>query len=270
MRYGQLVIGPAGSGKSTFCKTISEYGASSSRLIKVVNLDPAADHFGYNCYADVRQLICLDDVVGDKDLCLGPNGGLVFCMEYLVQNLQWLEEELGEEDDDYFLFDCPGQMELYTHVPVMRTIVDELKRINFNLCVVFILDTQFLLDVPKFMSGSLAALSAMVNLELPHINVLTKMDLLSEQSKARLEAFFEADPRLADAVDNVDRFSMKYKRLTRSLSRILEDYSLVKYVPFDINDEETIGDLLLVVDNAIQYGDDLEVRDRLPEMQDDQ
>ena len=28
---------------------------------------------------------------------------------YLVQNLDWLEEQLGDFDDDYVLFDCPGK-----------------------------------------------------------------------------------------------------------------------------------------------------------------
>ena len=27
---------------------------------------------------------------------------------YLVQNLEWLEEGLGDHDNDYYLFDCPG------------------------------------------------------------------------------------------------------------------------------------------------------------------
>lgn len=45
----------------------------------------------------------------DRQLALGPNGGLVFCMEYLLRNLKWLRDELHEQDDDYFLFDCPGQ-----------------------------------------------------------------------------------------------------------------------------------------------------------------
>ena len=40
---------------------------------------------------------------------LGPNGGLVFCIEYLSQNMEWLEDELSQFDEDgYFLFDCPG------------------------------------------------------------------------------------------------------------------------------------------------------------------
>ena len=27
---------------------------------------------------------------------------------YLAENLDWLEEQLGDDDDDYFIFDCPG------------------------------------------------------------------------------------------------------------------------------------------------------------------
>lgn len=44
----------------------------------------------------------------EKELALGPNGGLVYCMEYLAKNLEWLHEQLNEAEDDYFLFDCPG------------------------------------------------------------------------------------------------------------------------------------------------------------------
>ena len=31
-----------------------------------------------------------------------------FSPRYLVQNFDWLEEKLGDVDDDYILFDCPG------------------------------------------------------------------------------------------------------------------------------------------------------------------
>ena len=39
----------------------------------------------------------------DEDLRLGPNGGLVFCMEHLVENFEWLHEAMDPHDDDYFL-----------------------------------------------------------------------------------------------------------------------------------------------------------------------
>ena len=44
------------------------------------------------------------------ELQLGPNGGLVFCMEYLMENLDWFEEQLGTDwEDEYMLIDCPGE-----------------------------------------------------------------------------------------------------------------------------------------------------------------
>ena len=45
-----------------------------------------------------------------EEMDFGPNGGLVFCMEYLVENLSWLEDQIGDYGDDYILFDCPGQV----------------------------------------------------------------------------------------------------------------------------------------------------------------
>lgn len=46
---------------------------------------------------------------------LGPNGGLVFCVEYLSQNMEWLEDELSQFDEDgYFIFDSPGINFLYS------------------------------------------------------------------------------------------------------------------------------------------------------------
>ena len=40
---------------------------------------------------------------------------------------------------------------------------------------------QFVSDVTKFISGCMASLSAMIQLELPHVNVLSKMDLVENK-----------------------------------------------------------------------------------------
>lgn len=55
---------------------------SFKRNIEVVNLDPAVDFIPYKCAVDIRELICLSDVM--EELGYGPNGGLVYCMEYLL------------------------------------------------------------------------------------------------------------------------------------------------------------------------------------------
>ena len=44
------------------------------------------------------------------------SAGLVFtccAFRYLLQNMDWLEEELGGFDDDYLIFDCPGMRTIF-------------------------------------------------------------------------------------------------------------------------------------------------------------
>ena len=57
-------------------------------------------------------------------------------------------------------------------------------------------------------------------------------------------------------------FDEKYHALTHALGKVLDDYSLVKYFPLDITDEENITDLLLMIDNVIQFGEDADVKVR--------
>jgi hypothetical protein len=42
--------------------------------------------------------------------------GMLYCMEFLAANLDWLQEQLQPlvESNHYFIFDCPGQVELFT------------------------------------------------------------------------------------------------------------------------------------------------------------
>lgn len=105
MKFAQLVIGPAGCGKSTYCNAIQQCCNASGRTVHVFNLgetsmcivhlvrnccrswqvaaavprcsnrlctDPAAEEFLYEPSSDIRDLISVDDVVQELDL--GPNG----------------------------------------------------------------------------------------------------------------------------------------------------------------------------------------------------
>ena len=142
----QLVMGPAGSGKSTYCQTIQEHCASLGKIrrrtVHVANLDPAAEIFKYDNVAfDIRELITVEDVM--DELGLGPNGALVYCLEYLLENLEWLKDMMAQfDDDEYLILDCPGQLELYTHIPVMRRIIDHMKTWGYesHLVSVFVVD----------------------------------------------------------------------------------------------------------------------------------
>lgn len=248
-------MGPAGSGKSTYCKIMYDHCETTKRVVNVINIDPAAEEFAYPVTADVRELIGIDDVMEAEDLKLGPNGGLVFCMEYLMKNLDWLAEQIGDGEDDYFLFDCPGQIELYSHLPIMRTLVDTLKGWDFHVCGVFIVDAQFLIDTAKYFSGAMAALSVMVQLEIPHLNIMSKMDLLDTQCMEAVHSYLNPDPGLL-LNDLNTSLPKKYHKLNRAIASVLDDYGLVSFLPLNISNDDSINDILIYIDNAIQYGED--------------
>ena len=42
-----------------------------------------------------------------EELGLGPNGALIYYMEFLLENMGWLEDELNSfDDDELLLLDC--------------------------------------------------------------------------------------------------------------------------------------------------------------------
>ena len=93
-KYGQIIMGPAGAGKSTFTARIQEHVHARGKSLHVINLDPAAEHFAYDVAVDIRDLISVEDAMAEMGL--GPNGGLVFCMQYLADNVEWLKDRLDE------------------------------------------------------------------------------------------------------------------------------------------------------------------------------
>lgn len=133
--YAQLVIGPPGSGKSTYCLGMKEFLTALGRKVAVVNLDPANSSLPYECAVDVSDLISLGEVM--DGLKLGPNGSLVYCMEFLEKNLVWLEKQLDKWRGHYLLFDCPGQVELFTHHQSVRNIAAHLQGWNFKVQCVY-------------------------------------------------------------------------------------------------------------------------------------
>lgn len=45
-----------------------------------------------------------------EEFDLGPNGGMVYCLEYLEKNVDWLMERLEGLNKKYLIFDFPGQV----------------------------------------------------------------------------------------------------------------------------------------------------------------
>jgi len=367
--YGQIVIGAPGAGKTTYCDGMQQYLKLLGRDCYVVNLDPANEvpytntnnddnnnddnsdgkieeedqggnsQLPYDTILDVCQdIISLDSVM--SELNLGPNGGLLYCMEYIEHHLgeviQLLKERLGIPKDGniqqsraYLLFDLPGQIELTAHSNVVTRIAQRLIReLDLRLvCVQLVDGAVCLTDVSKFIGAALVCTSSMMRLELPCVNVLSKMDLLQRNSNFnignikdreksgndssdddddehevhndnsllpfnlefftqchdlhRLVDYLESNPmdfmansnnnnnsgeidpkfdytedpeyQAAQARTRSSKFYSKYRKLHHELCEMVEDYSLLSFLPLSIQDAESVGRVVARIDKCNGY-----------------
>jgi len=222
-----------------------------------------------------------------ESMNLGPNGGLIYCMEYLLAHFQWLEDKISAlvEDDrndtiaHYIIFDCPGQVELYTHYNCVMELIQKLsQRFDTRLCCVHLVDSFYCCQPAVFISAVLLTTTIMLKLALPHISVLSKVDLLSSYGPLpfNLDFFTElmdlspilrylegSVPQNDDKEDDdneeekgqnrtesLSLFHVKYKKLTEALCEVVNDFGLVSFMPLNIQDKQTMSNVLKAIDDA--------------------
>ena len=218
-----------------------------------------------------------------EEMGLGPNGGLIYCFEFLLENLDFISEALDPLSEEYLIIiDMPGQIELYTHIPILPALVKHLTRsgsLDISLCAAYLLEATFVVDRAKFFAGTLSAMSAMIMLEVPHINILSKMDLVKDQvGKRELKRFLDPDTSLLDddpaergqegddgqgAVGDADTLmrGSSFKRLNKAVAGLIDSFSMVSYLKLDVQDEDSVGGILSYIDDAIQYHEAQEPRE---------
>lgn len=210
-------------------------------------------------------------------------------LRHLLQNLDFLTNALEPLSEEYLIIiDLPGQIELYTHIPVVPTLVKHLTRfgsLNVSLCAAYLLESTFVIDRAKFFAGTLSAMSAMIMLEIPHVNILSKMDLVKGSvPKRQLKRFLDPDTSLLDddnaanpsrgskVVDPADTESVmggaSFNKLNKAVAQLIDDFSMVSFLQLDVQDEDSVGGVLSYIDDAIQYHEAQEPREPNDEIAD--
>ncbi|KAI4151681.1 MAG: hypothetical protein LQ341_000856 [Variospora aurantia] len=257
MPFAQLVIGPPGSGKSTYCDGMQQFLSAIGRKCSVVNLDPANEHTSYPCALDIRSLVTLEEVMADE--ALGPNGGVLYALEELEHNVEWLQRGLDSLGEDYVLFDCPGQVELFTHHASLRNVFFRIQKMGYRLVALHLTDSYCLTLPSLYISTLLLSLRSMLQLDLPHLNVLTKIDKIASYGPLPfdLEFYTEAQdlsditPHLLE--ENPVMRHPKFEGLNNAVIELVEDFGLVAFETLAVEDRKSMMTLLQAIDRAGGY-----------------
>lgn len=159
--------------------------------------------------------------------------------------------------DHYLLFDFPGQVELFfLHANAKNVIEKLVKKLNLRLTAMHLVDAHLCSDPGKYVSALILSLSTMLHLELPHINVLSKIDLIENYGKLAFNLEFYTDVEdlsyLQHDLDQDPR-SAKYRKMTKELCEVIENYGLVNFTTLDIQDKESVGNLVKLIDKSNGY-----------------
>ncbi|KAF8821881.1 putative ATP binding protein [Cardiosporidium cionae] len=253
MWYGQFVIGPPGAGKTTYCHGMQQMCTALNRKHAIINLDPANDELPYKCFIDIRTLINSQAVM--ESMQLGPNGALIYCIEYLAANFDWLLDQLKKIPDTYIIFDCPGQVELYCHHDGMKIILDNLQKQDARMTAVHLVDATLCTDPYKYISALLISLSGQISLELPHVNVFTKIDMLrnfSSDLTFRIDYYAEVQDlsKIIGYIQHKSPLDSKFSAFNEILCETIEDFNLVSFRLLNIEDKDSVLNILKEVDTA--------------------
>lgn len=259
--FGQVVIGPPGSGKSTYCYGMYQFLCAIGRKLCIVNLDPANDRLPYPvCELDIRDYITLEDVM--DQLGLGPNGGLMYALDSFreVGMESFLKKVESLTKHNYIIFDCPGQVELFTHNNILQNLFKRLTKLKcMRLCVISLIDSIHLTSPSQYVSMVLLSLTSMLQLDLPHVNVISKIDMLKSYGSLPLRLDFYTDAQDLKSLkpylekESNSFLGKNFVRLTELIADVVEDFGLVSFEVLAIENKQAMINLLCVIDKANGY-----------------
>lgn len=95
----------------------------------------------------------------------------------------------------------------------------------------------------------------MINLSIPHLNVLSKVDLLGTFGALdfKIDSYIDGNnfDALAESFEREDsKFTRKYSKLTKNICELLGNYGMTDFFPLDVCDQVNVSNLISKIDKC--------------------
>ncbi|KAI8058538.1 GPN-loop GTPase [Syncephalis plumigaleata] len=242
-----ILIGMAGSGKTTLMQRLNAYLHSKEQPPYTLNLDPAVNELPYTPNIDIRDTVDYKEVM--KQYNMGPNGGILTALNLFTTKFDQVIELLEKRSDQisHVLVDTPGQIEIFTW-SASGAIITEAIASSHPAVVLYVIDTPRCSSPATFMSNMLYACSILYKTRLPFLLVFNKTDVQSHDFAVEWMTDFEAFQRDVHARDDTYMAS-----LTGSMSLMLEEfYNCLNIVGVSAVSGAGMDELFVQVDKCVE------------------
>ncbi|KAJ1721285.1 hypothetical protein LPJ53_004181 [Coemansia erecta] len=214
-----IMIGMAGSGKTTLMQRINAYLHEQKKAPYVVNLDPAVSKLPFQANIDIRDTVDYKQVM--KEYNLGPNGGILTSLNLFTTKLDQVISlvEKRAETTEYFLYDTPGQIEIFTWSASGAIITNTLAA-TYPTVVVYVVDTPRTASPATFMSNMMYACSILYKTQMPFLVAFNKTDVVGHEFAVEWMEDFEAFQRALRAQGEESFMNS----LMHSMSLVLDEF----------------------------------------------
>ena len=244
-------IGTAGSGKSTLTHSYYEWCQLQGLDATLVNLDPGAEFLPYTPDVDIRDWISLKDVMETYEL--GPNGAQIACADMIALNIEDIKASIDSFKAEYTLIDTPGQLELFVFREAGKYTVEFLFPEQSVLC--YLLDPALAKTPSGFVTQLLLSVTTNFRLQYPQINILTKIDSLSEEEQNVIRQWSHDPESLYSAVIAED--ASVYREMSEKIVQMLDQFGGYSELLFTSKkDHQGIDDVYNAVQQLFSGGED--------------
>ena len=232
-----IVLGMAGSGKTTFVQKLEEEIANLDKESYIINLDPAVIDTLYEPNLDIRDTVKYKEVMLSNNL--GPNGAILTCLNLFSTNIDKVISILESKKDlDFVVTDTPGQLEVFSWSASGKLISDSFSLI-FPSILIYIIDLPRCSNPNTFSSNMLYALSIMYKMKLPLLIAFNKADIAKDTKVIEWMDDYES---LQNVLKKQDDYMSTF---SSSLSLLLaEFYKTIKYVKVSAKTGEGFNELI--------------------------